>query len=239
MFGETFLHPANFVHFAGLFYAVGLLVRDELKLRLLILTGTGFYIAYYSLFPQAPMWGAIAVSVVLGLANITILITIMFERTTFAMSNEERALFQRFHTLNPGQFRKIMNCAERVRYDATTVIATEGLQPERLFFLVKGPAIVLKNGKRISIGGGEFIGEISFISGSNATASVAVEPGASVIEWRVDKLRKLFERKPALRNAMLALFNQDLASKLSVSVRRAGPSQRTTVSRSAARVTAV
>ncbi|MEN0041309.1 MAG: hypothetical protein AAF764_08210, partial [Pseudomonadota bacterium] len=58
--------PNSLAHAAAGFYALGLLTRNQILLRLLILFGTGFYIAYYYLAPSMPLWEAIIWSCILG-----------------------------------------------------------------------------------------------------------------------------------------------------------------------------
>jgi len=46
----------SFVYLALMFYVLGSLVRDELWLRVLILTGSFCYVIYYIYAPERPLW---------------------------------------------------------------------------------------------------------------------------------------------------------------------------------------
>ena len=61
---------------------------------------------------------------------------------------------------------------------------------------------------------GEFIGEVSFMLGGMATATVTIEKGGVYYEWRKDKLRKVLENQPRLSQAFEALIGRDMAKKV-------------------------
>jgi len=191
MFNETLFSTAVLIHLGALLYVIGFLVRDELALRLLVLGGTILYILYYLLFPDVPLWDAILTSSILGIANVWILCKIVFERYTFAMSDDEKKLYEVFSTLTPGQFR--------------------------LYYLIEGNARIEKGDSKFEIPSDKFLGEISFILESNYSATVLATKDMRYVEWNTEELRSLMKKNPLLRNALIALFNQDLAKKLAVS----------------------
>lgn len=211
---DTLLSAASLVYAAGLFYAVALLVRDELRLRLLILAGTGLYIAYYFTYRDPPQWDAIAVSAVLATCNIYILGFILFERTTLAMSDRERRLFARFETLNPGQFRRLMKRGRWKEAKTPHRMTIQGEQPRHLYYLLDGGADIAKNEEAFAIGPGNFVAEIAFIRGDVASATVTAHAGSHYVEWDTSELNTLMRRSVPIRNAILALFNANLAGKL-------------------------
>ncbi len=214
---EPFISPAVLIHLGALLYIIGFLVRDELILRLLVLGGTVLYILYYLLFPETPLWDAIATSVVLGLANLWVLFKIVHERTTFNMTDEERDLFQAFGTLNPGQFRKVLRHAVWHTANGDELLCLEGQKASRLYYLLSGQAEVEKGDKRFSIGANSFIGEIAFVLEGEFSASVRAKRGMRYVEWVSDDLRHAMKKSQPFNNALIALFNKDLAGKLAIS----------------------
>ena len=214
---DGIISPAVLIHLGALLYIIGFLVRDELVLRLLVLGGTALYIFYYFLFPAEPLWDAIITSVILGLANLWVLFKIMYERTTFALSEEERQLFEAFETLNPGQFRKILRNAVWQTANGGELLCMEDQEADRLYYLISGDAEVEKGTTTFTIGASSFIGEISYILNGNYSATVRAKPGLRYVEWRSTELRQTTEKHTDLRNALVALFNRDLAAKLAAS----------------------
>ncbi|MDJ0612211.1 MAG: cyclic nucleotide-binding domain-containing protein [Rhizobiaceae bacterium] len=214
---SNMISPAVLIHLGALLYIVGFLVRDELLLRLLVLGGTALYILYYFLFPDEPLWDAIITSLILAAANLWVLFKIMYERTTFALSDEELKLYQAFETLNPGQFRKVLRSAIWHSASGDELMCIENERAEHIYYLIEGEATVEKGEKNFSIGASSFVGEIAYVLNGNYTATVKAKPGLRYVEWRSDNLRKLSNKNPALHNALIALFNRDLAAKLAIS----------------------
>ncbi len=211
------ISPAVLIHLGALLYIIGFLVRDELLLRLLVLGGTALYILYYFLFPDEPLWDAIVTSLILAAANLWVLFKIMYERTTFALSDEERKLYEAFETLNPGQFRKILRSAIWHSASGDELMCIENQKADHIYYLIEGNAVVEKGEKQFSIASSSFVGEIAYVLKGTYTATVRAKPGLRYVEWHSDSLRKVSRKNPALHNALIALFNKDLANKLAIS----------------------
>lgn len=208
---------AVFVQLALLCYVLGLLTRNELLMRVLILVGTAFYIIYYYFISSAPLWDAILTSMVIGAANIWVICAILIERTTFTMSPKMVALYRSFPTFNPGQFRKIMKTAQWVIAEEDTQITKAGVHLDHLFMVVSGNMVLRRDGVASHIGPGHFVGEISYLIGGPASADVFAEKGTEYVFWERSLLAKQTKKSLALSNALDALLNRDVARKLAIS----------------------
>lgn len=212
------LFSANIlVHLALLFYAAGFLIRDELWLRSLVLMGTLFYISYYYHISDDPLWDAIFASGVLAVINIVLIIVIIRERTVLAMSSHEAGLYDIFSTLTPGQFRKLLRNGHWRTATRPETLTEIGKPVDRLYYIVSGAIDLEKDAGSGSVGGEIFIGEIAFVLGTNASATVTARPGTVYLEWEAVAIRRLMNRSLAFKNAMIALFNVDMARKVAVS----------------------
>lgn len=205
------------VHLALLFHAAGFLTRDELWLRALVLMGTLFYICYYYYISAEPLWDAMFASGVLALINMALIAIIVRERTVLAMSSHEAGLYSIFNTLTPGQFRKLLRNGHWRTAAKPEVLTEIGKPVNRLYYIVSGEIDLEKETGVGRIGGEIFIGEIAFVLGTNASATVTTRPGTVYIEWDVVDIRRLMNRSPAFKNAMIALFNTDMARKVAIS----------------------
>ena len=214
---DTLAAPALLVHVASFLYVVGFLVRDQLVLRSLVLVATVLYIAYYYFAPDVPLWEAIAWSVVLGAANLWVMFGLLRDRTTFAMPEHERELFDLFGNLSPGEFRSLMAIARWQRLEHGVDVTRENEQLETLTYLVDGEAVVRKVAGLRRLHGGCFIGEVGFLLDQPASATVEVLGGARIVQWPTDELRRLCRRKPALRLSLDNLMNRDMARKVALS----------------------
>lgn len=206
-----------FVQLALLFYVLGFLVRDELRLRLLILTGSGFYILYYYFISDSPLWDAIAASGAIVTANLCMIGVIAFERSTIGMDAATLKLYQSFPTFTPGQFRKMMRRAETIKADVPASLTREGEVPDWLYMIAEGHVVINRDGRDATISAGNFVGEISYLLKGPAFATVTAPGGTTYLRWNRAALDRLCQKSPAFSNALGALFNADIARKLAVS----------------------
>lgn len=205
-----------FLLLAVVLQLVGLMMRDELRLRALLLLGTFSYIAYFLFVGPAPLWEAIFASATLALANLYTISFVLLDRSTLWMSVEQRALFRHFPTLSPGQFRQIMQLASWHSVEDDKTICRNGEVPVGLVMLLEGEAILQRNGKTSRLTPVRFIGEMSFLRGGghSANATVIFLSGSRYVMWDRSLLRRQMEKNRPLENAMLAMFNLDLLEKL-------------------------
>ena len=211
-------NTALLIHVGALFYIVAFLIRDELKLRIMVLAGSAFYLLYYYLFPEIPLWDAITTTFILVLANLVILFRILMERTVFALSQEEKLLFESFDGFTPGQFRQLLKIAEWTTPDSATVLATENQPLSHLYFIFEGSVAVKKGDREFQLERGNFIGEIAFVLKKNPTADVIAPNTTRVVKWDNRKIELLMDKSPAFENAIMALLGRDLAEKLATSI---------------------
>lgn len=216
IFNDLF-STANLVHLALIFYCAGLMVRDELLLRVLILIGTIFYLSYYYFFPVSPLWDAMFASAAIATVNLVLIATVVHERTTLAMSSEEAALYERFNVFSPGQFRKLMRKAEWRSAQNEVELTREGEQPPELHFIISGDVHLKKFESHHLLGSGKFIGEIAFLDRGIASATTLAVTGTRYVSWNVDHLRSLFRRHPSLEHALVVLLSRDLSKKVAAS----------------------
>ncbi len=216
-FSYSFAFPAAFVQIATFCYVMGLLTRKELLLRVFLMTGSGFYMLYYFNIADQPLWEAIVATVLIISANLIIILRILRERTTWGMSADMLTLYAAFPTLNPGQFRRIMRRAEIQQADAAQVLCAQGQPLDALYLTIDGEFTLARGAQEAKLGSGQFLGEIAFLLDGPASATVTAQPGARYVRWENQRLKRLLSRNPTLSNAVSALFNYDIARKLSVS----------------------
>ena len=127
---------------------------------------------------------------------------------------ETRNLF--FKQLSLSQFKKPIKLSNRETFPkATQIITTEQDAPE-LRLIISGSVKIRQKGKILStLHAGSFIGEISFMSGSQASADVSSTEETNVISWDQTILRKLLLANPCLHLIFTQIVNSGLAQKLS------------------------
>jgi len=210
-----FENAAFLVHMASLLYVIAFLVRDQLLLRFLVLVATVLYIGYYYFVPEEPLWDAIIWSLILGAANLFVTIRILLERTTFNMTDTEKRLCESFHTMTPGEFRRLLKVAHWGNEQA--VLTKEEAAVDRLYYVLNGTISVDKKGREFNLPEGVFIGEVAYFLKGNASATVTVSGVPNYVYWERSELQKLERNNPGIRIALQSLMNTDMANKVAVS----------------------
>ncbi|MEE4154178.1 MAG: cyclic nucleotide-binding domain-containing protein [Erythrobacter sp.] len=196
-------------------------IRDELRLRLMIIASTVVYIVYYYVIPGGPLWDPIVTSILMVGVNLWVLGQIALERTTLRLSEDEKRLFDAFETLTPGQFRRLLKLARWVRADDPdgTLLTREAEPSGSLFYIFDGVISVEKHGRPFRLPAGNFVGEVAYVLKRKTTTTSVAPEGVRYVEWDADALRRLSEQRPLLGNALNALLTRDLAKKLNSSYR--------------------
>lgn len=229
----TLLGPQWLIYIGAGLLLIGYSIRDELRLRVLIVLSTLFYIAYYLLLPSGPMWDPIVTSVLFVAINCWVLGQIALERTTLRLTEDEKALFDAFETLTPGQFRRLLKLAKwhRASDPDGTVLVREAEPSGALFYIFDGEISVEKQGRPFRLPAHNFVGEVAYVLDRKTTTTAVAPEGVRYVEWDADALRRLSSQRPLLGNALNALLTRDLAKKLTASYRPddAMPATRQTV----------
>lgn len=208
--------PSWLIYLGAAILLVAYAIRDELRLRVMIVVSTFVYIAYYYAVDGGPLWEAIITSLLMVAINFWVLGQIILERTTLRMTPDEKVLFDGFETLTPGQFRRIAAIAKwRTGTGEEGDVLTREDQPsDALFYIFDGVISVEKRGKQFRLPAGNFVGEIAFVLKRKTTATTVAPKGVRYVEWDSEALRKLGRKHEALRISLNALLTRDLANKL-------------------------
>ncbi|MBF9059310.1 cyclic nucleotide-binding domain-containing protein [Rhodobacterales bacterium HKCCSP123] len=208
---------AALIYLAFAFKLLGFTARDELNWRGLMLFASLLYLAYYYLVAETPLWDAILTNGLLAAVNFVMIGIVVTERSSRFLSDEHQRIYNHFGRFAPGQFRRLLRLATVHRVDDETVLTIEGRQVDRLYFVHDGRTIIRKDGQEIVLTRPGFIGELAFLTGAHATATVTLAPGAHYLSWETDALQRLMVRRPGLGNALMAQLNMDLATKVATS----------------------
>lgn len=218
----TFTLVDFFGHFSFALIAVSYAVRDMLVLRA-ISVASGFVGLFYNYYlPGGPLWLAIIWVSLFMFINGARIVGIYTENRSVSFNEDEKELYQTtFQEFSPVEFMKLMRLANWKEIPQDDFIAKEGEEFESLKLLYNGEVIINKDGKEIARArDGAMIGEISFLQGGNATATVQAAQPCRCVVWPKEELQSLLKRNPAMDVAMKHVFSMDLTRKL---VGRSGP----------------
>jgi CRP-like cAMP-binding protein len=210
------LHDSHFIflNLASLISVAALALKDQIKLRAVLLVSILSSVASHVVGRAGPQWNDLFWNGVQVTINVVVLVQLILSRTHIGLTAEQEELFKAFHSLTPGEFRGLVRLASWETAAETRVLTTEGEQPEDLFYVLRGAVEIEKSGRVFQIEPRAFIGEVAFLHSCPASATVRVEKGARLIRWNVTALEKGLDARSGLRVALMRLIGLDMAAKV-------------------------
>jgi CRP-like cAMP-binding protein len=213
------IYDANtLVYIAGAFYVLGMLIVNQIVLRILVLAGTSFYILYYAKVADTPLWDPIFISCLILLSNLFGIAVLVLRKSRLMVPRVHRDIYAQFEHLPPGDFRTLMRLAKRHVLTEARCLTREGEPQMRLFYVISGHTTIEKKGNVFDVPPGSFVGEIAFMTGKPASATTQVEAGTELLEWPNADLRAACARSPRFRLALDSAISMDLAQKVAYSI---------------------
>ncbi len=211
-----YLTDATVVFFiANTLYVISYMLTSMLWLRVLAIVAAASTFPYFY-FQVEPLWSALfwqACFLAVNLVNLLILLYSM--RAANFDGDEERAYELKFSELKPHEVRPIFRHAERFELAAGETLLRDGDKNRRLFLILDGECRVTKNGGEVAVlGPGQFVGELSFLSGEEVSADVSSVAETRLMAWDRDELAPLFKRQGLYESYFFSLCSLDVAGKL-------------------------
>jgi hypothetical protein len=204
-------------HFSFLLIALSFFMRDMLMLRIFAMAGNLVGVIFNYFVPGGPIWLVMFWLSLFFMINFVRIITLIIERRGVSFSEEERELFQTiFQSFSPVEFMKLMRLGEWRTAEPGVALANQEEALADLKLIYNGEVAIYKDEQEVDRSrDGTLIGEMSYIQGGNATATVLVERLTRYVSWPREELRKLLKRNPTMDLSMRTVFSQDLVRKLS------------------------
>lgn len=198
--------------------AISFAVRDVFWLRCLSIAASTTQIVYESNVEHGRVITICWHSVFITIHLYRILRMVLGERAV-RFTAEERELYETvFRNFTKLEFMKLLKAGAWRTIEPggeEAVLCREGSPIDRVMFIARGAADVQAGGRSVAqLRAGQLIGEMSFVTGEPASATVTVTEPMRVIVWRKEDLRSLRTRNPSLRFAMDAVIGADLSQKL-------------------------
>lgn len=210
------IQPQQLVFLAAAIQAAALLFQGQTKIRILLLIGSMTYLAYYMFAVDEPLWEAMIATVAMSLANIIGLTTYLLGNTVRLIPASQLGLYSMLGGVEPSEFRALMKHGRVRRLSEDEDLTTVGTVPERLFFVIEGDIEIEQGAGRFYIPPRHFIGEVSLMLGTPASATAHAKAGTQIVEWSRDQLIKSMARKPKLMVAVESLLGRDMARKVAL-----------------------
>jgi hypothetical protein len=203
------------IHVANVLYLCSYLVKDIFWLRLLTVAGGLVLFTFYMLQPT-PLWPSIAWNVLFASINVYQLYRLFLERRPVTLAEQEQRLYQLvFRTLTPREFVKLLALGRWQDARATELLVERGQTLDRVMVIVGGKTKVRVGDETIAeLGAGQFVGEMSFLTGQVPTADVVATEATRYVAWKKNELSAFLDANPALRAAIQLVIGTDLVGKL-------------------------
>jgi CRP-like cAMP-binding protein len=213
-FYTAFVDPANIAgHISYMLLIGSMLMRRMLYLRLMAVAAGTFSGAYYfSLNDSVSLFWEILFTLV----NATQLLILFIENRRGRFTAEEQAFIDAvLPTVERAQTRRLMKLGAWTEMSDGNVLIHEETTPSALFYVVNGTARVERSGRTLGmVGPGDFLGEMSYLTGKQATATVTSVTPMRYLAFGRTALREFLEKNTDVRHALESGFNRNLIDKL-------------------------
>ena len=191
-------------------------MRDMMLLRVLSIASCVVGIVYGYLIPSGPLWLVIFWLILFLVINVGRIIHLTLERRGVSFSEEERELYRTvFHRFGPVEFLKLIRLGAWRSAEPGEHLTRQGEALEDLKLIYNGEVAIERDGAEVARSrDGTLIGEMSYVQGGNATATVRVLRPTHYLSWPRKELRRLLKRNPTMDLAMQTVFSMDLTRKL-------------------------
>ncbi len=206
-------------HLSYSLVALAFLLRDILLLRIVAIVASVCNITYAIGSDPINLIAAFWQSV-FTIINVAWSIRLIYERRSVRFSEEERELYQSlFRSFTALEFMKLIRISKWHKAEPGQALTELGEEPEDVMLIYNGEIEAeLPDGRNPRYRDGTFVGEISFIKGGSATATVRTVVPTRYVSWPKEELRKLLKRNPAMASTLQSVFTEDLTKKLIVPV---------------------
>lgn len=203
-----------YLHLAGLVSVGALALKDQLKLRGVLMLGLVFSALSHVIGLAQPAWPDLFWSAVSFAINVFVLTQLILDRTHIGLSPDQERLFTAFRVLTPGEFRALEGVAVWRTAEEGEILTIEGMVPEHLFYVLEGEVRITKGDRAFTIRPKTFIGEVAYLHDQPASATVTLGAGARYIRWEIAVLERRLDSRGALRTALMRLLSLDTAQKV-------------------------
>jgi len=203
-----------FGHFTYFLLIASMLMRRMVTLRLLAVASGLAKIVYRAVFildPVSVLWETIFVIV-----NVIQLLIIWYYEYHHRFAEEHKHFADNMpDTVDRSAIKRLLDLADLERFDPGKQLTGEGEKVTQLVYIADGIVKVEHADRVVAIcGPGDYIGELSFLSGNPATATATVVKPTRALVFDQAKLTAAIANDMQLRRTLESALNKNLAGKL-------------------------
>ena len=197
-------------HLAFGLIAFSFLVKDIMYLRVLSIFASLF--CNFAI-PDTPMWLAINWNLVFVTVNVYHIAVLIYEKRPVKMKPKDRELYETlFKDLSPVEYLKISKAAKWKKFKSGQKVIVESKPVKDLILIYNGTVDVVVDKKKVAeLKDGQFVGEMSFLTGKDATATCIVKHDTECLVWKQPEFKSLLQRNPSLYYTIQSLLSSQIS----------------------------
>jgi CRP-like cAMP-binding protein len=213
---NQFLNPGAIPgHLAYAIIAVSYLLTNIFWLRVAAVVGIGLEVVYFVL-SGTPIWTSIIWDTLFILINLVQLLRLLRDRLSLRLTSDQKAFLAPIvGDLDKAQIAQLLRTGEWRALPPGEVLTVEDSPVTDLTFICEGRTEVMVKDQVIAhVGQGAFIGDVSFTTGSTATATVVTDEPSRVLAFDQARLKALCRRDKQIASALYRRLGGGLADKM-------------------------
>src|SRR6187200_229395 len=191
-------------------------------LRVIAVIGLIFEILYFRM-SSGDMHTGIGWDAIFIVINLYQIFRLVFDEHRLRYMKELHLLSQgAFASLTREQLAQLVKVGSWRTFEPGTQVTREGEPVKDLVLICDGQMVVESQGQTITnLHGGSLVGELAFVSGNAASATVTVERMTRAFVLEMEMLRKVVRADDLLASAIDRVVGRDLAVKLTAATKTA------------------
>ena len=210
-------------HIGFLLIAVSLFLTSFVWLRLVLIVAFAFLTVYFALAPT-PLYTGMAWMGLFILINLYRLKALHEARRLVDTASGGALLRDSLAELDDEELARLIEFGELLDFDDGAAVIAAGERVPAIYLIVAGKAVAAVDGAVVGrLGKGAFVGEVAFLAGVPAGASVRADGPLRVIALDSAQLKAAGEADPRIQAGVYRAIGAALAKKLVASNRKRAP----------------
>jgi CRP-like cAMP-binding protein len=200
---------------ASLLIAISYFMTSIYWLRVVAVVGLFIEIFYFRLTGETATRG-IGWDTVFVLINLYQLFWLVRNRVSLRLPDDDAPLLREaLSGLDDAQIARLLKAAEWKNFQPGEILTRQDAPLDSLYFLLSGRAAVAVSGSLVTyLEKGSFIGEIAYLTGNPATATVTVDEPSRALSFNRVRMAKVIASDEAISGIIYQMLGRDLAMKM-------------------------
>jgi CRP-like cAMP-binding protein len=184
-------------------------------LRMLAVPGLLLLTVQFRFFPENIVGGVLWAGL-FALINLYQLFWLVRDRLSLRLPEEDAPLLREsLSGLDDAQIARLLKAAEWKDFQAGEILTRQDAPLDSLYFLLSRRAVVAVGGSLVTyLEKGSFIGEIAYLTGNPATATVTIDEPSRALSFNRVRMAKVIASDEAISGILYQMLGRDLAMKM-------------------------